>query len=83
MAWINRQIESRVRATVLSLNGQFDAIGQVAGGPILGALATAVSIPAAMVSVGILMVPALLLYAIAWRWTRSGTVAPAAETATS
>jgi DHA3 family tetracycline resistance protein-like MFS transporter len=70
MAWINRQIASRVRATVLSLDGQLNAIGQVVGGPILGALATAVSIPAAMVGVGILMAPALVLYAVAWRWTR-------------
>lgn len=69
MAWINRQIASRVRATVLSVEGQLNAIGQVAGGPLLGALATAISIPAAMIGVAILMVPALALYAVAWRWT--------------
>lgn len=81
MAWINRQIEPRVRATVLSMDGQLNAIGQVAGGPVLGALATAVSIPAAMVGVGILMLPALLFYGIAWRWTRSETVVERGETA--
>jgi DHA3 family tetracycline resistance protein-like MFS transporter len=81
MAWINRQIEARVRATVLSVEGQLNAIGQVAGGPVLGALATAISIPAAMVGVGILMLPALLFYAIAWRWTRSEMVLPRGETA--
>lgn len=81
MAWINRQIEPRVRATVLSMDGQLNAIGQVAGGPVLGALATAVSISAAMVGVGILMLPALLFYAIAWRWTRSETVVERGETA--
>ncbi|MFW6096473.1 MAG: MFS transporter [Chloroflexota bacterium] len=70
MAWVNRQIETRVRATVLSMEGQLNAIGQVAGGPILGALATAISIPAAMLGVSILMLPALALYGVAWRWTR-------------
>jgi DHA3 family tetracycline resistance protein-like MFS transporter len=82
MAWINRQIEARVRATVLSIEGQLNAIGQVAGGPVLGALATTISIPAAMVGVSILMLPALLFYAVAWRWTRSEMVLPRGETAT-
>lgn len=80
-AWINRQIESRVRATVLSVEGQLNAIGQVAGGPILGALATAISIPAAMIGVAILMLPALLLYAVAWRWTAAATAPPQVENA--
>lgn len=74
MAWINRQIELRVRATILSMEGQLNAIGQVAGGPVLGALATAVSIPAAMLGVSVLMIPALALYLVAWRWTRSDVV---------
>lgn len=79
MAWINRQIESRVRATVLSVEGQLNAVGQVAGGPILGALATAVSIPAAMMGVALLMLPALVLYGIAWRWTPVSFEGPPAE----
>ena len=83
MAWINRQIEPRVRATVLSMDGQLNAMGQVAGGPVLGAMATAVSIPAAMVGVGVLMVPALVLYAIAWRWTMTSVVLPRGETMTT
>lgn len=82
MAWINRQIEARVRATVLSMDGQLNAIGQVAGGPILGALATAVSIPAAMLGVSILMLPALALYGVAWRWTRQAPAIAPGETAT-
>jgi DHA3 family tetracycline resistance protein-like MFS transporter len=37
--WENLQIDdSRVRATVLSLGGQSDALGQLAGGPLLGAV---------------------------------------------
>lgn len=82
MAWVNRQIETRVRATVLSIEGQLNAIGQVAGGPILGALATAVSIPAAMLGVSILMLPALALYGVAWRWTRQDMAIAPGEAAT-
>lgn len=82
MAWINRQLEARVRATVLSMDGQLNAIGQVAGGPILGALATAVSIPAAMLGVSILTLPVLALYGVAWRWTRRDLAIAPGEAAT-
>jgi DHA3 family tetracycline resistance protein-like MFS transporter len=61
-AWINRDIDSKVRATVLSTIGQMDAIGQVVGGPPMGALATRYGLRAAMVAVGILYAPALALY---------------------
>jgi DHA3 family tetracycline resistance protein-like MFS transporter len=47
-AWVNQQIDSKVRATVLSMAGQVDAIGQVAGGPILGAIGRAFSLSAAL-----------------------------------
>lgn len=72
-AWINKQITPQVRATVLSMYGQVDAISQIVGGPILGAVATAISIPAAMVGVGVLLSPVLLLYLIAQRWTKGET----------
>ncbi|MGA9531714.1 MAG: MFS transporter, partial [Anaerolineales bacterium] len=35
-AWINRHIDSKNRATVLSMSSQIDALGQFVGGPILG-----------------------------------------------
>ena len=38
-AWINQSLTPNVRATVMSLNAQTDAVGQIAGGPLLGALA--------------------------------------------
>ncbi len=61
-AWINRDIDSKVRATVLSTIGQMDAIGQVVGGPPMGALATRFGLRAAMIGVGLLYAPALALY---------------------
>lgn len=60
--WLNRQLESRSRATVLSMNGQADAIGQVVGGPPLGALASLTSIPIALIGSVVIMSPAAALY---------------------
>lgn len=78
-AWINKQIEPRVRATVLSMNGQVDAIGQVVGGPILGGVATSLSLRAAMVGVGLLLAPVTLLYGVALRRTAPEAVAAPAD----
>lgn len=47
-AWINQQIDSKVRATVLSITGQIDALGELAGGPILGAVGRSLSMQAAL-----------------------------------
>ncbi|MFN8559373.1 MAG: MFS transporter, partial [Dehalococcoidia bacterium] len=54
-AWLNRGLDSGVRATVISLHGQCDALGQILGGPLLGVLATAASIPTALVAVAALL----------------------------
>jgi MFS transporter, DHA3 family, tetracycline resistance protein len=40
-AWLNQNLEPSTRATVLSLNGQANAVGQIAGGPIIGAMGNA------------------------------------------
>lgn len=61
-AWLNGNLPSHVRATVLSIAGQADAIGQVAGGPVVGAVGTAFSLRAALVASGLLLSPALALY---------------------
>jgi DHA3 family tetracycline resistance protein-like MFS transporter len=58
--WLNRSItDSSVRATVNSIANQADAIGQTAGGPIVGAIGKAVSLPAALFTSALLLVPAL------------------------
>jgi DHA3 family tetracycline resistance protein-like MFS transporter len=62
-AWLNRNIDSASRATVLSVNSQFNAIGQVVGGPPLGALAGRTSIPIALVVSSGILAPASILYA--------------------
>lgn len=66
--WVNEQItDSSVRATVLSITGQSDAVGQVVGGPALGAVGSLVSIRAALLAGGAVLLPALGLYARAIR----------------
>lgn len=60
--WMNRQIDSDNRATVLSMNSQADAIGQIGGGPVLGVIATARSIPAALIAGSALLLPILFLF---------------------
>ena len=61
-AWINQHIESRVRATVLSTASQMDALGQMAGGPIVGAIGTLRSIRAALTASSLMLLPAIPLY---------------------
>lgn len=62
-AWINQSIDPRVRATVISMSGQADAVGQIVGGPGIGAIGSAVSLRAALGAATIALVPSLLLYA--------------------
>ncbi len=52
-----------MRATILSINGQADAIGQIAGGPVVGAIGTIFSLRAALVVTDVILSPALALYA--------------------
>jgi DHA3 family tetracycline resistance protein-like MFS transporter len=58
-AWINHKLDSQVRATVHSMFGQVDAIGQVLGGPMVAGIATMGSAVASLVTSGLLLTPAL------------------------
>jgi len=62
--WLNEQItDSSVRATVFSISGQADAIGQAAGGPVLGWIGTLWGIRAALLAGSTALVPAAALFA--------------------
>ena len=62
--WLNEQItDSSVRATVISLTGQANAIGQAGGGPVLGAVGNVWGIRAALTVGAAAIAPALGLYA--------------------
>lgn len=39
LAWVNHRIDPQVRATVLSMSGQVDSLGQIISGPLLGSIA--------------------------------------------
>ena len=67
IAWLNQSAEPQTRATVLSLHGQADALGQIACVPIIGAIGSAVSLPAALVVSGLALTPALAFFARAIR----------------
>jgi MFS transporter, DHA3 family, tetracycline resistance protein len=61
--WLNEQItDSSVRATVLSISGQANAIGQAGGGPVLGAIGNVWGIRAALSAGALVIAPALWLY---------------------
>jgi len=61
-SWVNQQIDSKVRATVLSMVGQVDAIGQVVGGPILGGIGRIVSLRAALWASALTLSTSIPLY---------------------
>ena len=68
MTWLNQSIgDSSVRATVISMSGQSDAVGQAALGPAVGAIGSWLGIRAALVTAGLLLSPAAALYARALR----------------
>lgn len=61
-AWINRHLDARLRATVLSMQGQGDAIGQVIGGPTLGGIGSGFGVRAALVASALVFSPVVWLY---------------------
>lgn len=66
-AWLNQGLDSRVRATVISIASQADALGQVAGGPAVGYLGTVSGVRVALAATALLRVPML------WLFLRSGS----------
>ncbi len=79
-AWLARNLDSASRATVLSMDGQANAIGQVVGGPPLGALATRTSIPVAMLVAALVQAPSVIAF---FRIRRLGATPTGVEPATA
>jgi DHA3 family tetracycline resistance protein-like MFS transporter len=74
VGWLNRGLDPRTRATVNSIAGQADAIGQTVGGPILGVVAVVRSVTAALVGAAVVNVPVFGLYARAIRRGTAGAL---------
>ena len=70
-AWLNRSLDAANRATLFSVDGQADALGQIVGGPIIGVVASGVSIRAALVASASLLCLAIPLFARALGQTRN------------
>ena len=61
--WLSRQItDSSVRATVFSITGQANAVGQAGGGPILGVFGNVWGIRTALAAGAFSIAPALGFY---------------------
>jgi DHA3 family tetracycline resistance protein-like MFS transporter len=66
--WYNQNItDSSVRATVMSMTGQTNALGQWVGGPAVGFLGNAVTLGAAITATGVVRSPISLLYGLSTR----------------
>lgn len=65
--WVNQRLDPQVRATVISMSSQVDAIGQIASGPALGMVGSMVSVRAAITASGLLLSPILGLFIRALR----------------
>jgi DHA3 family tetracycline resistance protein-like MFS transporter len=77
-AWMNRHIESSVRATVFSMGAQMNAVGQIAGGPPVGWIGSRFSVRAALAVSGLILSLNLPLVALASRQQDAITVAESA-----
>lgn len=66
-AWQNRFVPSRVRATVLSFGGQVDAVGQMIGGPLLGAVALGLSLRVGFLAAAAVLLPVVIVFALLGR----------------
>jgi len=73
--WVNQRLDPQVRATVLSMSSQVDAIGQITSGPALGMVGSLVSVRAAITASGLLLAPILGLFVRALRMPEAPVVA--------
>lgn len=65
--WLTKQIAPEVRATVLSMWGQMNALGQMLGGPVIGAIAVATSLPIGYATIALLLLPVPILLTVLLR----------------
>jgi DHA3 family tetracycline resistance protein-like MFS transporter len=70
--WLTCNSDAKVRATIISMRGQVDAIGQIAGGPPVGYVGTLFSLRAALVTSSLILSPVLLLFVYAARKVKKG-----------
>ena len=82
LLWINQNAEKQIRATLISVYWQANALGQIAGSPLLGWLATTTSLRLALgvgTSVYSATLALLLVARRRWRQVQQDTRLPEAE----
>ncbi|MGY0373372.1 MFS transporter [Clostridium sp. JNZ J1-5] len=71
-AWLNNHIHGNARATIISMNGQINALGQILGGPIIGIIATKISVSIGIACTALLATPVVVLYIISLIMDKNG-----------
>lgn len=66
VTWINQHVDSNVRATVLSVDSQANAFGQIMGGAPIGYLGNVYGLRIALSASAALLLPVVLLIARVW-----------------
>lgn len=61
-AWLNENIDSTARATVLSAYTQIDSLGQILSGPLIGFIAYKTNTAVSIIASGLILSPVVLLY---------------------
>ncbi len=79
--WINQKLDPETRATVHSLFGQVDAVGQISSGPLIGMIASGISVRLAVSLSGMLLSPASYFISRANRNAAQEAVLPQIEPA--
>ena len=67
LTWLNEGLDPKVRATVISMGSQSGALGEASAGPVVGAVGNLAGVRSALTLAGLILSPALLLYARAIR----------------
>ncbi len=62
IAWLNQNVDSSVRATVISMNSQSESFGRIIGAPFIGVASAVFTVRAALTLAGLAMIVPLLLY---------------------
>lgn len=61
LGWVNHRLDPQVRATVISMSSLVDALGQIAGGPLVGIIAQRAGIQTGLLSSTFLLTPVIFL----------------------
>jgi hypothetical protein len=80
LTWINEGLDPSVRATVISMSSQSEALGEASAGPVIGAVGNVFGVRPALTVAALILSPTLLLYA---RAMKRGGVDPEAKDAKS